>query len=187
MNISAIADEELMKLFSKNTGNQSKQAFDCLYKRYSKKLLEYFYFMFNKDRPKAQDFLHELFLKIIERPGSFDNSKKFSSWIFSIAANMCKNEFRRISIREDYRKDFLFVNSPSAGSDAYEKQLEDRDVLRKAISLLDSDQKTILILRYRFDLSIKEIAGITDIPEGTVKSRLFYAIRSLSGHFTSTI
>ena len=67
-NYSIKSDEELMSLLTK--GGQS--AFDELYKRYSKPLLNFFFRMLNNDREKAEDLLHDLFLKIIEKPESFD-------------------------------------------------------------------------------------------------------------------
>ncbi|MDR2037835.1 MAG: sigma-70 family RNA polymerase sigma factor, partial [Bacteroidales bacterium] len=78
-NYRAISDEELMSLFSGN----DQCAFDELYRRYSKALLNFFYRMLYHNREKAEDFLHDLFLKIIEDPDKFDHSKRFNTWFYT--------------------------------------------------------------------------------------------------------
>lgn len=55
------------------------------------------------------------------------------------------------------------------------------DLLTKALEHLDEDRRTMFLLRYQQDLSIKEIAAIYDLPEGTIKSRLFYVKKLLAG------
>jgi len=74
-------------------------AFNLLYDRYNQILLHYFHKMLGGDRDKAQDFLQALFLKLIEQTGQFKQKFNFKSWVFTIAHNMCKNEYRRMEIR----------------------------------------------------------------------------------------
>src|SRR4051794_3865958 len=94
-------DEELMRLVQRG----EERALTELYHRYSKKLVRYFHRMLWRDDDKAQDFLHDLFIKIIEKPDQFNPERKFSTWIYSAAFNMCKNEYRRQSVRQDARYD----------------------------------------------------------------------------------
>ena len=61
-------------------------AFDELYRRYSHRLLRYFYRELGGDEGKAQDFLQEIFLKIVEKPELFDTERRFSSWIFRLGS-----------------------------------------------------------------------------------------------------
>ena len=89
------SDEKLLAFISE--GNQ--KAFDELYLRYGKKLHYYFYQAFSKDSHKADDFLQDLFVKIFQNASQFDPHRKFSTWMYSIAANMCKNEFRSMQVR----------------------------------------------------------------------------------------
>lgn len=159
-------------------------AFDELYKRYSKKMLFFFYQRLYQDNEKAQDFLQDLFLKIIEKPELFDSQKIFSSWIYSMADNMCKNEYRKNSVRGTKATDFdlstimdekPFVNLP----DQYDVNLF-RDSLNKELNSMEESQSLAFILRHQENLSIKEIAEIMECSEGTVKSRLFYTVKKLS-------
>ena len=90
------SDEELMSAIQ----NGSSGSLGELYNRYSKRILVYFYRMLGSEE-KAQDYLQDIFLKLIEHPYAFDTSRTFSKWIFSIAANMCKNEYRYIEVRKN--------------------------------------------------------------------------------------
>lgn len=170
-------DTELMCLIR----NGSQEAFSVLYDRYTDKLVTFFYRMFNQDMEKAQDFMQDLFLKIIENPASFDENKKFDTWVFHIAYNMCKNEYRRMQVRTG------FLNKQMFGEELIceaEKNKIDLKIfaqeVHKKLDLLDENQKTVFLLRYQQDLSLKEIAVVMDCPEGTVKSRLFYTLKVLS-------
>ncbi|PCH65208.1 MAG: RNA polymerase subunit sigma-70 [Bacteroidetes bacterium] len=158
-----------------------KSAFNELYKRYDKKLHYYFYRMLHQDNIKAQDFLQELFLKIIEKPNLFDTDKKFSTWIYSIASNMCKNEYRKDAIRGTIinLKDELELVQKEDESSDYDKELFKKH-LKKELSKLDDEHKETFILRYQEELAIKEISQIMNCSEGTVKSRIFYTTKKLA-------
>ena len=71
-----------------------EQAFNALYHRYSAKLHAFFWRMLNKDTAVAEDFTQQLFMKIIEHSGRFDTKKVFSTWVYTLASNMVKNEYR---------------------------------------------------------------------------------------------
>ncbi len=158
-------------------------AFDELYQRYSQRLLYYFFRMFGGDEAKAQDFLQDLFLKIIEKPDQFASKHKFTSWIFTVAHNMCKNEYRRLSVRQviDDNTDLDSV-SIGEGSKLIEQQIDQKifeNQLSQELQKLNPDYQSTFILRFQENLSIKEISNILACSEGTVKSRLFHATRKL--------
>jgi RNA polymerase sigma-70 factor (ECF subfamily) len=176
-NYSTKSDEELMLLLTK--GGQS--AFDELYKRYSKPLLNFFYRMLNSDREKAEDMLHDLFLKIIEKPESFDGNKKFNTWFYTLASNMIKNEYRSRQIRSEHEmqtlansNDLFELNSESFDKNLFNNRLESE------LDKMDIEMKTLFNLRFVEEMGIKQIAEIMNCPEGTVKSRLFYLTKQLS-------
>src|ERR1043165_1762067 len=101
------SDEQLMTL----VGRGEIPAFDELYDRYGKRLLYYFYKMLAQNEHQAQDFLHDLFLKIVERPELYSPERKFSTWVFSIAHNMCKNEYRKWQTRSTVDLEFDAMRS----------------------------------------------------------------------------
>lgn len=148
-----------------------------LHKRYSKKLLGYFIKMLNKDTDLAQDFVQEIFLKLMEKKHLFDPEKKFYSWIFAIASNMCKTAYRHqgktISLQPEQ-------NHPAGlGENLAEKTLFLK-ALQKGIDNLEHHHKTVFVLRYLEHFSLNEIAEITESSLGTVKSRLFYATKKIT-------
>ncbi len=108
---SRISDEHLM--ISVHHGDV--YAFNELYNRYSKRLLYYFYRMLGSSQEKSRDFLQDIFIKIIERPELFDTTRKFSTWIFSVAHNMCKNEYRRMAVRSNTVYDVRCRTIPGSG------------------------------------------------------------------------
>jgi RNA polymerase sigma-70 factor (ECF subfamily) len=160
---------------------KNEKAFVEIYYRYSKKMFSYFYRMLGGTKDRAQDFVQDLFFKLIEKPGSFDRTKKFSTWFYTLAFNMCKNEYKKIKVRDEYygipaRTDILLndnlneiIDLKSFTRDLY-NHLED----------LDDNHRSAFILRYGNYLSVKEIAEIEGCPEGTVKSRIYYTIKYLS-------
>jgi RNA polymerase sigma-70 factor, ECF subfamily len=154
-------------------------AFDELYRRYGQKMFSYFYRMLWKDKELAEDCTQELFLKLVQHGQRFDSGRPFSTWLYSIANNMCKNEYRRKTVRQLQPQPVL---SESAMPDM---QVIDRKLFRtevvKCIDELEEDKKELFILRFEEQLSVPEISRIMDIPEGTVKSRLFYLLKHLSG------
>ncbi|MEI8272080.1 MAG: sigma-70 family RNA polymerase sigma factor [Paludibacter sp.] len=160
-------------------GGQS--AFDELYKRYSKPLLNFFFRMLNNDREKAEDLLHDLFLKIIEKPYSFDGTKKFNTWFYTLASNMIKNEYRSRQIRSEHEKQTLAESNEvfELISESFDKNLFNKH-LESELNKMDVETKSIFNLRFVEEMSIKQIAEIINCPEGTVKSRLFYLTKQLS-------
>ena len=137
----------------------------------------YFYRMLWQDVQVAEDFTQELFLKIIEKRAYYDPEKRFSTWLYTVAGNMVKNEYRRVSRKKPLPEmsDVFEENfSENMDNEVFEKHLN------KALDNLDDIQKQCFVLRYQEEMSMKEIAEIIGCPEGTVKSRLFYTVRKLA-------
>ena len=170
------ADSELMQLIV--LGDQA--AFGELYHRYKDRMYYYFYRMLGNSPEQANDFLQELFMKLIEKPESYNPKFAFATWLYSVANNMCKNEYRRREIRKEYQ-----------AAEALEPKIdylnnfsvEPEQLLEKIFATLDrlgEEHRSAFLLRYREGFSIKEVAEILELPEGTVKSRLFYAKKLLA-------
>ena len=170
-------DEELMSLLIK----REQLAFDELYNRYSKPMLNFFFRMLNNDRAKAEDLLHDLFLKMIEKPQSFDKSMKFFTWFYTLAGNIVKNEYRKQQIRTNFRSESIIENTNPVeyNNESLDKSIFNQQLSKELIKV-DIDTRTMFDLRFNEEMSIKEIACIFDCPEGTVKSRLFYLTKNLS-------
>jgi RNA polymerase sigma-70 factor (ECF subfamily) len=165
-----------MRLF---IDKNNEKAITEIYQRYAHKLLGYFFKMFNGDEAKAKDFLQDLFVKVIEKKHQFDTSKKFYTWVFTIASNMAKTSFRKPLLQEVNDSEFTLSNIVVSDADDMDK-LQFRKLLRTAIHQLEHHHKVAFILRYQEQFSLKEIADITETSLGTVKSRLFYATKKIS-------
>ncbi len=177
-NYKEISDEKLMGL----VGKKDKKAFEELYERYSQRLLNYFHKMLWKDREKAEDFMQELFMKLIHKPHLYDEKRAFKTWMYSIANNMCKNEYRKQAIRKNTSYEMNGDVAGDTGSgivrDIDFNQFNEK--LEEALGQLDDVKKETFVMRYRQELSIREISEIMECSEGTVKSRLFYTLKILN-------
>jgi RNA polymerase sigma-70 factor (ECF subfamily) len=169
-----LSDEQLIEIYKRNKDGPGQEAFACLYDRYASPMLNYFYFNLHYDYNKAQDFLHDLFLKIIEKNEQFDNNQFFKSWIYRIASNMCNNEFRSRKVIQKYNDHVI------SGTEHGVSEIETENDLRRCINSLNHENRSLIVLRFKMKLSVREIAEICQCPEGTIKSRLFYATKELS-------
>lgn len=155
------------------------QAFGLLYDRYSTKMVGYFYKMLWNDRNRAEDMTQDLFTKLIKNGSSFDKNKNFKTWIFTIASNMCKNEYRHEEVRRkhvDSQKSVstTYNSEPAIDSALFKRRLDEQ------LSELDVTKRSVFIMRFKQNLSIKEIAKVMDCSEGTIKSRIFYTLKELA-------
>ncbi|MBL7782687.1 MAG: RNA polymerase sigma factor [Saprospiraceae bacterium] len=168
---SAATDNALMQAIGQN----DEQAFAELYGRYGRRMYRFFYRMLWQDTARAEDFTQELFIKIIERPEAYDASRPFVTWLYTLAHNLCKNEYRRQARQTGVLPDATSAYQPeNPDQELLEKQL------RAAIDALPSVHRQCFILRYQEELSVQAIAAIVGCPEGTIKSRLHHAIQKLA-------
>ena len=159
-------------------------ALEELYLRYQQRLLHYLVrFLVNIDI--ARDILQDVFIKVIECADTFDPKYKFSTWVFTIASNMAKNELRKLN-RTTISHSILENTSDTAPE--IESQIDQNlfnKELDRVLRTMSEEHQNVFILRYQQQLSLKEIAQIEDCPSGTVKSRLHYALKQLAGQLTS--
>ena len=175
-----LSDERLMELVTRG----DERAFTVLYDRYQRKLLTYFHRMLWHDRERSEDFLQDLFTKIAQRPGSYDATRPFRTWLYSVANNMCKNEYRRMATRTAAVPELRAEsNGHAPATDGVEV---DRALfsakLEEELDKLDPDHKATFVMRHHENMAIKEIAEVFGISEGTVKSRLFYTVKKLAAN-----
>ena len=148
----------------------------------------YFILKTVKDTELAADLTQDTFVEILQTIGSLKEPAAFVSWSRQISYHKCTAYFRR-------RKDIL-ADEDEDGNSVFDTLVEDKeefipdealekDEFKKAINAmidgLPEDQRAAIMLRYFNELSIKEIAEIQNVSEGTVKSRLSYARASIKG------
>lgn len=159
----------------KNIINGDQESFNVLYDRYKNKLFYYFYRMLGNCSNTANDFLQDLFLKIIDRPDLYNPSYPFHTWIYSVAHNLCKNEYRKREVRKNYAESETGSEPIHEPDFHYFEKTDPLDLAFQKIEELSENSRDVLLLKYKENFSIEEISEILDLPSGTVKSRLYYA------------
>lgn len=160
-----------------------QRAFDKLYARYSSALLSYFMRMLWRDREKSEDFVHDFFTKLIHRPELFDTTRSFKTWMYSVANNMCKNEYKKQEIRKNTSNGLDNTYSVSDSNKNTENEVHHtlfKEAYNYQVTQLEDKHREVFEMRHFDGLSIKEIAEALEISEGTIKSRLFYATKYLA-------
>ncbi len=125
----------------------------------------------------AMDICQDTFLKAYTSLNRLKDSAKFKAWINRILINRCNDYFRyskKVVVMEEMDQ-AIYNGNDSGNSRANEESMD----LLRAMSHLKRETRTILVLRYFQDLSIKDIASIAGCPEGTVKSRISYGLKEL--------
>jgi RNA polymerase sigma-70 factor (ECF subfamily) len=178
--IQTLSDENLMLRVAKN----DVPAFEEVYARYSMRILNYFYRMLAGNQDKAQDFLQDLFVKVLEKAYTFDPGEKLSTWIYTIAHNMCRNEYRHQSVRKKAAQNGSLLENYKNIDNNNQDQAIDlqimKDALNSEVDKMDENHRSTFILRYQQNLSIKDISKVLECSEGTTKSRLHYTTRALT-------
>ena len=158
---------------SGGTGVERRVAFE----RFTQSRLERAYRLAGillRDPSEAEDAVHDAAMQAWLHWSELRDPERLDAWFDRILVNGCRARMRRRSIRPITFADPPEVPVPDASAD-----LDDREVLRRALASLSADHRLAIVLRYIADLSPAEIAERTSEREGTVKSRLHYALRQL--------
>lgn len=159
-----------------------ERAFDELVERYQTRLVNFIYRTVG-DRERAEDLVQEVFIRVYRHLHRFDRSKKFSTWVYTIASNLAKNELRNRSrnplvlfqtVRKNWQDEdrpLQFEDPNSRPDDLYRKR-HLREVVEQSVAKLPEHHRSVFVLRELEGKSYDEIAEITGCNLGTVKSRL---------------
>lgn len=151
--------------------------FRSLYLEHAPRAQGFFLRMTGYDRELARDLTQDLFMRLWAGRSNYDSGRPFRTWMFAIAYNMLKNEYRHRMTVMEYAES-IDRTEPVTESDELERQ-ERGEMLQKAVQRLPQQQKAVFMLRYEEEMPIAEIAKVCGIPEGTVKSRLFTALTAV--------
>lgn len=175
----SMSDEELMKLYTQG----DKSAFEQVYNRYEKFMVNFFYRKLWNDRIKAEDFAQDIFTKLIDNPALFDTSRNFKAWLFSVANNMCKNEYKKQEVRKNTGYDVPEYYEGKVEEDGPDKSVDKasfNEVLKAELDKLGDKHKEVFMMRHFDGMALEEIAEALDINTGTVKSRLHHATKTVA-------
>lgn len=157
-----------------------KQAFNALVTRYRDRIVSYAYRMVG-NAELAQDVAQETFVRVYKGAKTYRDDGRFSPWLYKIASNVCISERARRA-KDALNVDYDGLEGTQDSGVVVEDQVMSTitsEQLRCGLGQLTQQHKTVLIMHIYQGLTYVEIGESLGIPTGTVKSRLFYAIRKL--------
>ena len=162
--LSSQTDEQLMQ----RAAHGSDRAFEELYNRHARRLQGFFTRRLGDDADLAADFTHDTFLRLYAAREKYHEGSNFRAWLYTIAYNLCKNHLRN---------QLAVVHEEMEVADANDIEIDIdetilHNALRNVLKGLSEPYAMLFSLHYEEELTIPQIAQITDLPEGTVKSRL---------------
>jgi RNA polymerase sigma-70 factor, ECF subfamily len=181
-------DESSERRFIDRLVARDERAFNELVQTYERRVYTLVFRMLGR-RDEAEDMAQEVFVQVFKAIGTFRGESKLSTWIYRIAVNVCKNRAKYWVRRHDDKQDdfepaaerlpatevraatFADVSRPDHAVEGF--QIE--RIVQRSIAELEPEFREVLILRDVEELSYEEIAEITGLPDGTVKSRIFRA------------
>ena len=169
-----LTDEQLIKKFQ----DGDIGAYNQIVYRYKDRLLNFIYRFLN-DLDRSEDLVQDTLLKLYTHKDSYKEIAKFSTWLYTIAANLARTELRKIKRRKTFSvtelshddREFIIASTDvGPGEENFSQNFEKN--VKRALAALPDDFKTIIILRDIQELSYDEISKIVEVPLGTVKSRI---------------
>ncbi len=178
---------ELERTLLRRLRDRDERAFRELIEAHRDRVFNITYRMLG-NRAEAEDVAQEVFITVFKTIETFREESKFSTWLYRVTVNHCKNRIKYLARRHDRDRDELDDNMPqqingavtglpvrAAQPDKALASVQMELLLQEAIANLDDDHRIVVVLRDVEDLSIEEICEITGLPDGTVKSRLHRA------------
>lgn len=190
MSIGERSDEDLMLAFR----DGEAAAFEELVSRHKRGLYN-FLLRSVHDRARAEELLQEVFLRVIRAKDRYQRTARFTTWIYTIARNLCVDESRRQKFRrtlpleakrrgrahDEGRSILDRTAAKQVSTDVAAEGPKIRDRVAAAIDSLPADQREVFVMRQFGGLSFKQIGEAVGAPENTVKSRMRYALEKLRG------
>lgn len=181
------SDEQLMLAFKSGDA----RAFNTLVTRHRQSVYNFIH-RFVGHRQRAEDLLQETWLKVVRSSSEYQPKARFTTWVFTIARNLCVDSARKESYRQADSLDAPVGADPEGRSlgegvadelsqspDRAANNSRLRPLLEKALRRLPEEQREVFLLREYHGIGFKEIAEVTGVNENTVKSRMRYALEGL--------
>lgn len=166
--------------------NGNTQVFNQLVERWQPRIYRLAFRYFNS-HDEAREITQKTFIRVYKKLSSLDDYAAFPAWIYRIAQNLCRDEAKRAGRRRSQPMDSLhqYPEEPSVAGNPGQplEQKELGRILQQALQQLPPEQRMVVIMKEYEELKFREIAEVLDLPESTVKSRVYYGLRSLRGIF----
>ena len=184
------SDEQLLAAYR----GGDVRAFERLLARYERPIWS-FLRRFVRDAEAAEDLLQEVFLRVVrdaQGNATWKGDARFSTWLYTIARNLCIDRARRSAVRGSESIDGPTNGEPEATTTLHERiaapgpetdaVVAGREAARRidrAVAELPDDQREVFLMREVMELPFAEIASVVGVSEPTVKSRMRYALEKL--------
>lgn len=165
-NFENVRDEELVRQY---ISTQRNPYFEELYERYAQKVYRKCY-SFVQDQSKAEDYTHDIFIKIATKLGSFKEDAKFGTWLYAITYNYCLDRIRKEKRAKEEKLDDHYDIAAEEEDNSFSQMQSEG--LKKSLAMLSHEERSILLMKYQDDFSIKEISESMELTESAVKMRL---------------
>ena len=167
------SDESLIQLIAR----RDKRAMEALFERHNLRVYR-FVLRLTGNVSLAEDIVSEVFLEVWRRAGAFEGKSRVSTWLLAIARHKAYDARRRHATTTPLDDDMAAAIVDPADNPEVAANRENRDALiRTCLTQLSPAHREVIDLVYYHERSVKEIAQIVGIPEGTVKTRMFHARR----------
>jgi len=184
-----LSDEELMEAYQRG----DSRAFERLLRKHRKPVYNFINRQVGHEAT-AEDLMQEVFLRVIKGAPTYQKQAKFTTWVYTIARNLCVDHTRRAKHRKAASLDqpigsgdtgkerstmgeLVADRGPQVDRQAIGRELQGH--LQHAISALSEEQREVFLMREYLNMPFKEIAEVIGCPENTVKSRMRYALDHL--------
>lgn len=161
------------------------QAYGMLVERYQRPVFNLMY-RYCRSEQEAADLSQDVFLRAYERLSSFDSRRKFFPWLYTLAVNRAK-DWHRSNLRKLKNLSRLRWEIPVVGTGSQqEEQLQSKEEIQKlygALDILPDTTRELVLLRYRQELSIRDLAEIFGLSESAVKMRIVRALEQMKSVF----
>lgn len=181
------SDEELLRRF----GEGDPRAFEELMRRYQRPIYN-FVLRSVRDPEQAAELTQETFLRVVQRSSDFMGGSKVSTWMYTIARNLCIDNSRKMVFRRHKSLDApqggpdgegrTMLDTVAGSSPAADREVIGTDLQARLVAAVDElpeEQREVFLLRELQSMAFKDIAEILGVPENTVKSRMRYALERL--------
>ena len=190
--IEEVSDEALMLLYC----DGFHEAFEVLLTRHERGVYN-FIMRSTGSKETTEDLTQEVFIRVIKSATKYKTSARFTTWLYTIARNICIDRSRRAARRKEVSLDRTIGGEAEDGKKTFLDALHDdkatagnvaiikgqfRDRLKLALETLPEEQREVFLLREVSGLKFREIAKVVGVPENTIKSRMRYALETLRGY-----
>jgi RNA polymerase sigma-70 factor (ECF subfamily) len=169
------------------------RAFETLFERYGEMIRRYLAHMVD-DNATAQDLVQEVFLRVWTRADQWDGRGSFKAWLYRIATNLAFNHLRSTRRRKEQPLEIAgewddadenavpawVIDTGTPEPEDVLEMAERHNRYRRLVARLSGEKREVLHLVHEMEMSLEDAADELGIPEGTVKSRLYYARQRLA-------